>query len=171
VISWLIPSSAISCVTVEGVEFGNDFVTDTCDPMSRLLMVVRCALVRPFMMIWMFPNQNAGTSRIRNSASRAASARVARSVITTGVSCVPYSATDSETIPCAYSIVVARLPAVGAAGAIATFTVFTTEGFSGVNWLGREAVGATKESSSVPAAPIVWLVTANGISCSQCQKL
>ena len=153
--SWLMPSSNMICVTVDGVEFGNVLVTDSCDPMSSEATRVRCASVRPFMMIWMLPNQNAGTGRTRYSASRAASSRVARRVMTTGVSCVPYSATDSETIPWAYSMVVARVPAVGAGGAIATFTVFTTEGFSGVNWLGREAVGIANESSSVPAAPMV----------------
>lgn len=40
-------------------------------------------------------------------------------------------------------MVVATSAVVGIGGAIATFTVFTTDGFVGVNSLGRCAVGAT----------------------------
>ena len=39
-------------------------------------------------------------------------------------------------------MVVARVVVVGAGGAIATLTVFTTEGFDGVNTLVRCGVGA-----------------------------
>lgn len=54
------PSMAIVWVTVAGVELGNDFVTVTCDPMSRLEMVVFWASVKAFIKIWMLPNQNLG---------------------------------------------------------------------------------------------------------------
>ena len=98
VMSWLIPSSAMTCVTVDGVEFGNDLVTDTCEPMSRLPTMVRCASVRPFMMIWMLPNQNAGTGRVKNPARSPASSKVSRRVTTSGVSWTPNSATDAATM-------------------------------------------------------------------------
>ena len=143
VMSWLMPSSAMSCVTVDGLDgAGKVLVTDICEPMSRLVMTVRCASDRPFIMISMLPNQNAGTGRIRYSARSAASSNVSNRVTTTGVSCTPKSATESAAIACAYSIVVLRSLVVGAAGAIATLTVFTTEGFDGVNSLERCGVGA-----------------------------
>lgn len=96
--SWEMPSSAMTCVTVDGVEFGNVLVIDSCDPMSRLPMMVRCASVRPFMMTWMLPNQNAGTGRIRYSARSPASSKVSSKVITTGVSWIPKSATEASAI-------------------------------------------------------------------------
>ena len=95
VMSWLIPSSAIICVTVDGVEPGNDLVTDSCEPMSSEPMVVRCASVRPFMMTCMLPNQKAGILRTRYPARSPASSKVSSNVTTSGVSCVPKSATDS----------------------------------------------------------------------------
>lgn len=96
--SWLIPSSAMICVTDDGLDgAGNDLVTDICEPISRLVMVVRCALVRPFITIWMFPNQNAGTGRVRYPASSPASSKVSSRVTTNGVSCTPNSATESAT--------------------------------------------------------------------------
>ena len=97
VMSWLMPSSAMTCVTVDGVEFGNDLVTDSCEPMSSEPMVVRCASVRPFIMTWMLPNQNAGTGRVRYPARSPASSKVSSSVTTSGVSWTPNSATDSAT--------------------------------------------------------------------------
>ena len=143
--SWLMPSSAMIWVTDDGLDgAGNDFVTEICEPMSRLVMMVRCASVRPFMMIWMLPNQNAGTLRIRYAASSPASSKVSSKVTTTGVSCVPNSATDSAAIAWAYSMVGCRFAAVGIGGLIATFTVFTTDGFSGVNWLGRVELSLAK---------------------------
>jgi len=42
VMLWLIPSSAISWVTEAGLEgAGKVLVTDICEPISRLVMVVR----------------------------------------------------------------------------------------------------------------------------------
>ena len=59
--SWAMPSNSMSCVTVDGVDLGNVLVTDICDPISRFVIVVRCASVKPFIMILMLPNQNFGT--------------------------------------------------------------------------------------------------------------
>ena len=98
VMSWEMPSSAMIWVTVDGVEFGNDLVTDSCEPISSELMVVRCASVRPFMMTCIPPNQNAGTGRRRNPAKSPASSKVSSNVTTSGVSCLPNSATDSATM-------------------------------------------------------------------------
>ena len=98
VMSWLIPSSAMTCVTVDGVEPGKDLVTDTCDPMSNEPTMVRCASVRPFIMIWMLPNQNAGTLRTRYPARSPASSKVSSRVTTSGVSWTPNSATDAAAI-------------------------------------------------------------------------
>jgi len=93
------PSSAMICVIDDGADgAGNDLVTDTCEPISRLVIVVRCASVRPFMMTWMLPNQNAGTLRIRYAPRSAASSKVSRRVTTSGVSCVPNCATESAAI-------------------------------------------------------------------------
>jgi len=45
-----------------------------------------------------------------------------------------------------------RLPAVGIGGVIATFTVFTTEGFVGVKSLGRVELSLAKKSANSASA-------------------
>ena len=100
------PSSAMSWVTEAGLDgAGKVLVTDICEPISRLVMVVRWALVRPFITISMLPNQNAGTGRVKYPARSPASSKVSSNVTTSGVSCVPNSATDSATTAWAKSMV------------------------------------------------------------------
>jgi len=97
--------------------------------------------VSPFITISILPNQNAGTGRVKYPARSPASSKVSSNVTTSGVSCVPNSATDAATTAWAYSMVGCRSPTVGIGGVIATFTVLITDGFVGVKSFGRSAVG------------------------------